>query len=285
MPSKVGASHNPRCWCWRSAWRSAASGSATSAQMADDLSQPGWVQAPGRVHQDGFGLGGGVGGQVVGAGGQHRGVGGESSPAVTGPGRSRPGGRGTTPGRSAHSWWRRRRPVRSRARSQLAVEAAWMPWSAPAAPRPSTAARRWSHWPSRRSASRRRARVCSARAASVSSSRSWAASPSTTSASAPSPCGNLSEHLFDPMAETYQAHPRTQAPRPNWGQLPGGTPCSARPAGQRSYGVAPLPGRRCARSPETTRLAVAPLPDFSPVTKAVSPTLSSALGAGSLRNP
>jgi hypothetical protein len=33
------------------------------------------VQPPGRFQEDGFGLGGGVGGQVVGAGGEHRGMG------------------------------------------------------------------------------------------------------------------------------------------------------------------------------------------------------------------
>ena len=42
-------------------------------------------------------------------------------------------------------------PIRSRARSQPAVEPAWMPCSAPAAPRASTAASSPSHWPSRRS--------------------------------------------------------------------------------------------------------------------------------------
>src|SRR5215207_1284570 len=112
-------------------------------------------------------------------------------------------------------------PSRSRPRSQLAVEAAWMPWSAPAAPRPSTAARRWSHWPSRRSTSRRNPRACSARAASASPSRSWAASPSTTSASGPSPCGNLSEHLFESMAATYQAPTPKQAPNQICGQVSG----------------------------------------------------------------
>jgi hypothetical protein len=46
-----------------------------------------------------------------------------------------------------------------------------------------------------------------------------------------------------------------------------------------------LPAPRRARSPDTTRLAVARLPDFSPATKASSPIFSSALGVGSLRNP
>ena len=40
--------------------------------MADDLAQSGWVQAAGG-HQDRFGLGGDVGGQVVGAVGEHAG--------------------------------------------------------------------------------------------------------------------------------------------------------------------------------------------------------------------
>ncbi len=58
-----------------------------------------------------------------------------------GPGRSRSGGRGTAPGRSAHSWRRCRRSCAAGARSQPAVEPAWTPCSAPAAPRASTAAR------------------------------------------------------------------------------------------------------------------------------------------------
>ena len=45
-------------------------------QMGDDPAQPGRVQPPGRLHQDRFGLGGEVVGQVVGAVGQHLGVGG-----------------------------------------------------------------------------------------------------------------------------------------------------------------------------------------------------------------
>jgi hypothetical protein len=101
-----------------------------------------------------------------------------------------------------------------------------VPWSAPAAPRASTAARRFRHWPSRRSASRRRARNSSARAASASRSRSSAARSSTTAASAASLSGGLpggrsrpsGEHLFESMAATYQAHSRRQAPSRECGQ-------------------------------------------------------------------
>jgi hypothetical protein len=42
--------------------------------MAQDSSQPGRVQAAGRLHQDRFGLGGDLGGQVVGADREHAGM-------------------------------------------------------------------------------------------------------------------------------------------------------------------------------------------------------------------
>ena len=45
-------------------------------QMAQDSSQPGWVEAAGRLHQDRFGLGGDLGGEVVGADREHAGMGG-----------------------------------------------------------------------------------------------------------------------------------------------------------------------------------------------------------------
>jgi hypothetical protein len=43
--------------------------------VGDGSSQPGWIQLPGCLEQDRFGVGGGVGGQVVGAISQHRGMG------------------------------------------------------------------------------------------------------------------------------------------------------------------------------------------------------------------
>jgi hypothetical protein len=43
--------------------------------MGDDPAQPRRVQPPGRLHQHRFGLGGQMVGQIVGAGGQHLGVG------------------------------------------------------------------------------------------------------------------------------------------------------------------------------------------------------------------
>jgi hypothetical protein len=46
------------------------------SQVGDGPPQPGWVQASGRRHQHRLGLGGHLGGEVVGAMGQHRGVGG-----------------------------------------------------------------------------------------------------------------------------------------------------------------------------------------------------------------
>jgi hypothetical protein len=122
--------------------------------------------------------------------------------------------------------WAALAPSRSRPRSQLAVEAAGAPWSAPAAPRASRLASSRSHWPSRRSTSRRNSRVWSARAASGKPSRSSVARSSTTAASAASLPGGLpggrsrpsGEHLFDSMAATYQAHHRTQAPTRICGQ-------------------------------------------------------------------
>jgi hypothetical protein len=49
-------------------------GVGDQAQVGDQAAESGWVQPPGRLHQHRFGLGGGVGGQILGAGGQHRGV-------------------------------------------------------------------------------------------------------------------------------------------------------------------------------------------------------------------
>jgi hypothetical protein len=51
------------------------------------------------------------------------------------------------------------------------------------------------------------------------------------------------------------------------------TESASRPAAAR-YGVVPLPAPGRSSSPETTRRATALSPDFSPVTKAVSPTFS-----------
>jgi hypothetical protein len=53
-------------------------------QVRDGLSQPGWVQPPGGRHQHRLRLGGGAGGEVVGAGSQHRGVGGRQLPGAQG---------------------------------------------------------------------------------------------------------------------------------------------------------------------------------------------------------
>jgi hypothetical protein len=157
------------------------------AQMSDAPSPPGWVQAVGRLEQGWLGLGRGVGEQVGGAGGQHRGMGHRALPGGdrlggggAGAAEQGPGGADTAVGGVGAQV--------ERLRSQLAVEAA----------------RCWSQWPSRRSTSRRNPRVWAARAASASPARAWAASPSTASASAPRP-SRLSEHLFDSMAATYQA--------------------------------------------------------------------------------
>ena len=51
-------------------------------QMANGPPQPGRVQPPGRLDQHRFGLGSGLGGQVVGALGQHAGVGGRELPSA-----------------------------------------------------------------------------------------------------------------------------------------------------------------------------------------------------------
>jgi hypothetical protein len=78
-------------------------------QVSDQLAQPRRVQAPGHLHQDRFGLGGDRGGQLVGADGQHPGVG--RRQLAVGQGGGRLGrGRGTRPGRSGHWWGRPRRP-------------------------------------------------------------------------------------------------------------------------------------------------------------------------------
>jgi hypothetical protein len=44
-------------------------------EVGEDPAQPGWIQPPGRLDQDWFGLGGEVAGPVLGAGGEHGGVG------------------------------------------------------------------------------------------------------------------------------------------------------------------------------------------------------------------
>ena len=124
-------------------------------------------------------------------------------------------GRPDTAGRSPST-------QRNRVRNQPAVEPTSWPWSAPAAPRPSTTASCRSQWPSSRSTSRRNAKTCSAKAASVSPSRSWAANPSTATARdarwsgrpAPSRVDWLIECVFESMAATYQARHREHKHQP-----------------------------------------------------------------------
>jgi hypothetical protein len=210
MPSKVGASHNHRWLCCRSAWRSAASGSATSRKWV--TSRRSWGGSSRRAASTRTG----------------------SAAAAVWVGRSwvpwantlawrptarrRPG-----PGRSRSGAGEQGPAVRTkllaapaprwrRARSQLAVEGAGVPWSAPAAPQASTAASSLSQQPSRRSSSRRRTSTRWARTPSGRPARFWAARSSTSAASACSPSGSLSEHLFELMAATSQPHSPTQAP-------------------------------------------------------------------------
>ena len=103
-----------------------------------------------------------------------------------------------------------------RARSQAAVEPAWTPWSAPAAPRASTPASSASQWPSRRSMSPRNTMTRSAPAPSGSWSGSWSVSSWSSATSADNPVGVpvgwLVECVFESMAGTYQPSTRTQAP-------------------------------------------------------------------------
>ena len=245
MPSQVGDSHNPRC-CWRrSAWSVGAVGVGHQPQMGDRPPQPGRVQTAGRFQQDWFGLGGEVVGEILGAGGQHLGV------------RRGDGPRRPRPGRSAVRGPRYRAravrtmlaavpaPMRSRRRSQAAVEPAWTPCSAPAAPRASTPASSASHWPSRRSTSPRNTRTRSAQAPSASPSGSWAARPWSSATSAANPAGvpadGWSNGCSSPWRATYQPLTRTQAPPPHlgtssptragssdaWPPGPGQPPCQA----------------------------------------------------------
>jgi hypothetical protein len=161
-------------------------------------------------------------GEVVGAVGQDRGVGwGDGS---LGQGLA---GLGEGPRYSARAVRTKLAAVlglmRSRERSQPAVEAAGRPWSAPAAPRASRSASSASHWPSRRSTSPRSPWTRSAWAASARRSGSWSARRWRSAASAASPVGVLAgwlvEWVFESMAGTYQPLTPRQAPTRNWGQL------------------------------------------------------------------
>ena len=119
--------------------------------MAQDPPQPGRVQPPGRLHQHRLGLGGQVVGELLGAVGQHLGMGRRELPVGQGLGGRGQGATEQGPGGPHRAGWPRPHPSAAGSRSQLAVEPAWMPCSAPAAPRASTAASSPSHWPSRRS--------------------------------------------------------------------------------------------------------------------------------------
>jgi hypothetical protein len=74
MPSKVGATHSPRRAWRRWACCSAASGSATLAQVADHLAQPWWVQPPGGLQQHRLGCRHGPSGEILRTAGQRGGV-------------------------------------------------------------------------------------------------------------------------------------------------------------------------------------------------------------------
>ena len=206
-------------------------------QMSDDPAQSGWVQPPGRLQQDGFGVGGRGGGQVLGAVSEHAGVGGGDRSVGEGL-----GGGGEGAGNRARAVRTQLLaalgPRWSRLRSQLAVEGAGTTWSAPAAPRASTPASSASQWPSRRSTNRLSWRTRSARTPSDRLSTSWAANPSNSAASATSPSASPAdwpaddrgdglgdgpddgltgcriECVFGFMGATYQHQTRTQPPNP-----------------------------------------------------------------------
>ena len=179
MPSKVGASHNPRRAWRRSRSRSAPSGSATWSRWPSEPPQPTWVQPSGRLDQHRFGLGGDVVGQVVGAGGQDLGVGDRQLPVAHGLGgfgqrspEQGPGGPDGPAGRAGRSGAAgcAARPRSSRPAGRL------RPRRPRGRRRPASSL---SQWPSRRSSSRRSSRTRSARTASGSRSRSRAASRSS----------------------------------------------------------------------------------------------------------
>jgi hypothetical protein len=204
--------------------------------MADDLSQPGWVQPPGRLHQHRFGLHSDVVGELLGAGGQDAGVGGRQLPVGQRPGRLGQRGRGTGPGRSGHWCGRPRHPCAA------GCAASWR-WSRPGGRvrrrpppgrrrRPALGASGLPGGPAAAATPRTR----SARTASVSPSRSWAASSSTAAVRAASPPDGPVECVFESMGATYQPTRRRQAPTPKLG-----TTISGLRAGNR------FPTRACPR--------------------------------------
>ena len=75
MPSQVVASPQPPALMAAFGLALGTLGVGGQAQMAHDPPQPGRVQPPGRLHQHRFGLGGQVVGQLLGAVGQHLGMG------------------------------------------------------------------------------------------------------------------------------------------------------------------------------------------------------------------
>ena len=95
-------------------------------EMAQGASPPGWVQPSGRRQEHRVGLGGQVGGQVLGAVGDHRGVGGRDLPGGEG---GRGAGKGPRNNARAVRTELAAAPaaIRSRRRSQLAVEGAATP--------------------------------------------------------------------------------------------------------------------------------------------------------------
>jgi hypothetical protein len=135
--------------------------------MTKDPPQPRRIQPTRRLHQHRFGLDGDLLGELLGAGGEHPGMSRRELAAGEGG-----GGGGQGPPNSARAVRTELAaapaPSRSRLRSQPAVEVPSWPWSAPAAPRPSTPASSLSHWPSRRSTMRRSSSTRSAHTLSAS---------------------------------------------------------------------------------------------------------------------
>jgi hypothetical protein len=196
-------------------------------QMGDDPAQAGWVKAAGGLHQDRFGLGRKVGGQVLHAVGQHPGMGQRQLPVGQGPGGLRSGDPGRGPG-DRTQLLAVVAPMRSRRCSQPAVEPARTPWSAPAAPRASRAASSRSHWPSRWSSSRRS--QGSVRPGGVGQPGPvLGGQPVDRGRQRGQLVGRLAEWVFGCMTATYQAAARRQAPTPIWGQP------ASRATGQRHH--------------------------------------------------
>ncbi len=162
-----------------------------------------------------------MGGEVLGAVRPAPGHGPPTAPRRPGPGRSRSGGRGTAPGRSAPQLAAVPALMRSRARSQPAVEPAWTPCSAPAAPRASTAGEFGQPVAFQAVGQPPQHQDPFGPGAVGQPVGSWSARPWSSATSAATPLGSRpagwSNGCSSPWPATYQPRTRTQAPPPHLG--------------------------------------------------------------------